>query len=222
MSELIGTLKKILIPFLKNDTMQTLSLQVVEELDAHYSAYTWPCSLLLSTFVTSQQLSNSRVLEMGSGTGLCSLVSSKYFENCQMIATDYVVNSLKKIQQSATLNKIQVITRLLDWQEPETWLDLLHEYPEGFDILLGADIFYEPSHFPDTLALISFLLHHSKPGAVCWLAYQERSAKRTITSDLEKWNLIARPLRLDERVKEQISDVSGSLNSIFLIELRAG
>lgn len=100
-----------------------------------------------------------RVLELGAGTGLVSLVVGKLFESLTdkpsitIVATDYYPSVLTNLESnvrsnfpSEASNHIHISTHPLDWSsffdEPN------HEHPldEPFDIILGADIIYEDQH----------------------------------------------------------------------------
>jgi predicted nicotinamide N-methyase len=105
-----------------------------------------------------------RVLELGAGTGLVSLVLGKLLEafpeastrHATILATDFQSTVLANLKQNVLSNfsvfpsspneitKVSVGTHFLDWS---TFAEE-GEYPFDmpFDLILGADIIYEPKH----------------------------------------------------------------------------
>ena len=97
-----------------------------------------------------------RVLEMGAGTGLLSLVAVKLLERVdaneehRVFATDYhpsvlanlAINIQTNIGRDDECQGARLTQHFLDWTTPT------HEWPfdEPFDIILGGDVVYEEPH----------------------------------------------------------------------------
>ena len=90
-----------------------------------------------------------------------------------------------------------------------------------FDLILGSDIFYDPSVFEDILVSVSFILEGS-PEARFIFTYQERSADWSIEPLLRKWNLICSPINIENLGKKsgvELHDLLGS-HTIHLLEIK--
>ncbi|KAJ3789467.1 hypothetical protein GGU10DRAFT_384123 [Lentinula aff. detonsa] len=106
-----------------------------------------------------------RVLELGAGTGLVSLVAGKVAmlnysgRQVDIIATDYypsVLDNLKaniEANFSSSISSLNITSRFLDWSSfssfditPDADASLPPNNIGTFDLILGADIIYEPLH----------------------------------------------------------------------------
>ena len=90
-----------------------------------------------------------RVLEIGSGTGLVGLIAATVLASLDRDATvtlsDFDDAVLKNLERNVTLNEActqstAVSIRHLDWSNPPS------ELHEAFDLVLAADVLYEPAH----------------------------------------------------------------------------
>ncbi|KDQ62940.1 hypothetical protein JAAARDRAFT_28910 [Jaapia argillacea MUCL 33604] len=144
-----------------------------------------------------------RVLELGAGTGLLSIVAAKLLDLSSqhpssnkpeptIVATDYHPDVLSNLVNNVTTNSppttsspVQVTA--LDWQHPAYSSPL----DEPFDIILAADVIYHPSHASWIKTCVEHLLvrlsPHSVPssfstkyrgGGVFWLTVPVRSTGR--------------------------------------------
>ncbi|KAI2777987.1 putative methyltransferase-domain-containing protein [Daldinia loculata] len=91
--------------------------------------------------------SSPRIIELGAGTGLVSLVLAKALphfgvSDATLIATDYHPAVLKNLQSNVKLSRVNVETCFLDWSAPilEAPLDL------SADMLVATDVIYAPEH----------------------------------------------------------------------------
>jgi predicted nicotinamide N-methyase len=151
-------------------------------------AQTWGGSCVLSDLIaqdpesfglTAAQLNARdsdvfRILELGAGTGLvsltvCSIIQQLKLPNNQrveVVATDYYPRVLENLHnniefnfpQSGSSSNMSIVAHPLDWSTfvPEGTHDGLFEKP--FDLILGADIIYEPEHAPWIKACLLHLL----------------------------------------------------------------
>ncbi|KAF9650468.1 S-adenosyl-L-methionine-dependent methyltransferase [Thelephora ganbajun] len=89
-----------------------------------------------------------RILELGAGTGLLSIVASKFLPAAEIIATDYHPDVLANLRLNVTANvsgknQSPISVHALDWSNPPTE-DPFSE--ESFDMILAADVIYHPDH----------------------------------------------------------------------------
>ncbi|KAI0847208.1 putative methyltransferase-domain-containing protein [Daldinia vernicosa] len=91
--------------------------------------------------------SSPRIIELGAGTGLVSLVLAKALphfgvSDATLIATDYHPAVLENLQSNVKLSRVGVETCFLDWSAPilEAPLDL------SADMLVATDVIYAPEH----------------------------------------------------------------------------
>jgi protein-lysine N-methyltransferase EEF2KMT len=96
-----------------------------------------------------------RVLELGAGTGLLSLVAAKLLAQsthpAHVAATDYHPSVLANLQANVTTNfpfpssshHTPVLVHPLDWQHPQYGEPPLDA---RFDVVLAADVIYHPEH----------------------------------------------------------------------------
>lgn len=117
-----------------------------------------------------------RILELGAGTGLLSIVTAKLFHpqhaprtrSATIIATDFHSSVLANLQSNVDTNFgcsssppcVSVLP--LDWEHP-SYEGLLADH---FDIILAADVIYHPQHAQWIQKCVQKLL---KPHGVFWL-----------------------------------------------------
>ena len=116
-----------------------------------YWAELWPSAVALARCVSNEDLFGKRVIELGCGLGLPSVVALAC--GAEVTATDHYRAALDFTRYNARANLgLGPEVRLLDWQAPE---------PEGlgpFDLVLAADVLYEPRNVSALAALIPTLL----------------------------------------------------------------
>jgi predicted nicotinamide N-methyase len=100
-----------------------------------YWAELWPSGIALATLLAEETLPlrNVRVLELGCGLGLPSIVAAQL--GAHVTATDYYPEALDLLGINAALNGVSVRTREVDWRTPP---DL-----GRFDVVMAADVLYE-------------------------------------------------------------------------------
>lgn len=141
-------------------------------LHLHTKADSTRCDLWATTWVTSRVLSEllscrsarshlaeAAVVEIGSGSALCSMVAAS--QGARATATDSSSLSLTLAQESAELNRIaqdRFTTALLDWHSEAL------PYPrQSVDVLIGSDVLFVQMNAP---AIANVIAHSLKGGGL--------------------------------------------------------
>jgi predicted nicotinamide N-methyase len=127
-----------------------------------YWADLWPSGIALARTLSGRSLRRARVLELGCGLGLPSLVAAR--AGGRVLATDWSAAALGLLRSNAAANGVSLQTAHVDWAHPE---ELLADAP--FDLVLAADVLYERRNVALLLSLLPRL------GAEVWLADPRRS-----------------------------------------------
>ena len=110
----------------------------------------WPASRILAARVERLALAGKRVLEVGCGIALSSIVLHRH--GVDITATDYHPLAKEFLDKNVLANKLPPIKFLTgNW---ETENPLLGE----FDLIIGSDVLYEPAHVEQ---LSGFIDRHS-------------------------------------------------------------
>lgn len=113
----------------------------------------WPSGEVLAKLMASYDIDSRRVLEMGCGIGLASLVLNE--READISATDIHPRAGDFLQHNTQLNNGKHIPFFRT-----SWIDNQIESHGIFDLLIGSDLLYEPDH-PRDLAL--FVKKYAKP-----------------------------------------------------------
>lgn len=112
----------------------------------------WQSSEVLAHLMSDFDIAGKRILEIGCGIGLPSLVLNHRLAD--ITATDYHPEVERFLNENTRINKdTQIPFVRTGWADDKTELGL-------FDLLLGSDILYEQEH-PELLA--EFIDLHAKP-----------------------------------------------------------
>ncbi|MFT6029746.1 MAG: putative nicotinamide N-methyase, partial [Oleiphilaceae bacterium] len=112
----------------------------------------WDSGKILALVMESYEISGKRILEIGCGMALASLLLNSRHAN--ITATDYHPEAGNFLAENVRLNQGQSIPFLrTGWQNKEDGLG-------KFDLLIGADILYERGHIE---LLSEFIERHSNP-----------------------------------------------------------
>ncbi len=98
----------------------------------------WPSSLVLAHFISDYNTQSKRILEVGCGMALSSLLLNK--QHADITATDYHPEANKFLKRNALLNQDSAIAfEQVNWADPGDKLGL-------FDLIIGSDLLYEDNH----------------------------------------------------------------------------
>lgn len=131
-----------------------------------YWAELWPSALALAAELEADDLGGARILELGCGVGLPSVVAA--LRGAEVVATDWYDDALGFVRANARAAGADVATRLLDWNAPPG--DLVAP-GAARDLVIGADLLYEERNGPALAALLPRIL---KPGASALIADPRR------------------------------------------------
>jgi predicted nicotinamide N-methyase len=112
-----------------------------------YWAELWPTGVALAETVAELDLRGSRVVELGCGLALPSIVAA--LAGADALAIDWAPEALTLARANAARNGVTIQTLELDWAEPEP---LVERAP--FDLILCADVLYEPRNVDALVALL--------------------------------------------------------------------
>lgn len=114
----------------------------------------WPAGIALAEAMSRFPIAGRRILEVGCGTGLSSLVLRK--RGADITASDHHPLAGEFLNANAELNGLPPLNfQQAQWQGPNPHLG-------RFDLIIGSDVLYERDH-PALLA--GFLAVHAKTNA---------------------------------------------------------
>jgi predicted nicotinamide N-methyase len=119
-----------------------------------YWAELWPAATAVVEALP-ERLDGVRVLELGCGLGVPSLVAAAH--GAQVTAVDWAAEAVRLLRRNAQRNGLALVAKTHDWRQP---LD------ETFDLALAADVLYERRNVEPVLAL----LREAAPEALVGLA----------------------------------------------------
>jgi predicted nicotinamide N-methyase len=133
----------------------------------------WPSSLVLAHFVLDYDTSAKRILEVGCGMGLSSLLLNK--QHNDITATDYHPEAQHFLQRNTLLNEDQsIVFERADWATQKDTLGL-------FDLIIGSDLLYEDEHIA---LLANFIEAHSKPACEVIIVDPGRGRKNKLSAKM--------------------------------------
>ncbi len=98
----------------------------------------WPSTLALAKFMSNFDINNKRILEVGCGIGLASLLLNHMKANIS--ATDIHPCAIDFLRENSALNNDRIIPfERMDWDKANKKLG-------KFDVIIGSDLLYEQNH----------------------------------------------------------------------------
>lgn len=114
----------------------------------------WPSGRVLAEAMSTFDIAGKRILELGCGLGLSSLVLAH--RRADVVASDHHPLAESFLAYNAGLNDLPAVTyRDLPWAIPDTTLG-------SFDLIIGSDILYERDHATQIAAMMQ---RHARPDA---------------------------------------------------------
>ncbi len=140
----------------------------------------WPSSLVLAHYICDYETGSKRVLEVGCGMALSSLLLNK--QNADITATDYHPEVQTFLQRNARLNEDRAIAfEQVDWTRKNDNLGF-------FDLIIGSDLLYEDNHIE---SLANFIQEHSKPVCEVIIVDPGRGRKNKLSTRMTAFGFTA-------------------------------
>jgi len=157
-------------------------------------AQVWPSAQALAAFILDHPeiIENKKVLELGAGLGLPSIVAARWAAS--VVCSDHEPAAIEYAALSARYHQLKnVSTRLLDWTHFPADLDI--------DVLLLSDINYEPASFELQQELILSLL---KKNIIILLTTPQRLMAKSFVTPLMKYCRYQEEINIRHTEKEVI------------------
>jgi predicted nicotinamide N-methyase len=106
-----------------------------------YWAELWPAGLALARALPAQ-LAGSRVVELGCGLGVPSLVAAA--RGAEVTAIDWAEEAVGLLRANASRNGLRLTAKQADWRS----------FAGAFDLVLAADVLYEARNVAPLLELL--------------------------------------------------------------------
>ena len=136
----------------------------------------WPSSLVLAHYMDEYETHKKRILEIGCGMALSSLLLNK--KHVDITATDYHPEVATFLTRNTLLNNDQKIDfERVDWADKNDQLGL-------FDVIIGSDLLYEDQHIA---LLANFIEKHANTHCEVILVDPGRGRKNKITKAMTEF-----------------------------------
>jgi predicted nicotinamide N-methyase len=133
----------------------------------------WPSSLVLAHHMFHYEIGSKRILEIGCGTALSSLLLNKH--RADITATDYHPEVERFLNRNSTLNgDSQIPFERTGWADNDDSLG-------RFDVIIGSDLLYEEEHIE---LLAGFIQEHSRPACEVIIVDPGRGRKNKFAKKL--------------------------------------
>lgn len=134
----------------------------------------WPSGIVLANYICQFDTRSKRILEIGCGTALTSLLLNKRQDD--ITATDYHPEAGKFLDRNTDLNRDDKISFVrADWSGEDTELGL-------FDLIIGSDLLYEDEH----VELVgNFINKHARQECEVVIVDPGRGRKNKLTKKME-------------------------------------
>ena len=140
----------------------------------------WPSGLVLAHYMNHYDIGLRRVLEIGCGTALSSLLLNK--RGVDITATDYHPEAENFLNRNTELNGDKLIPF-----ERTGWADN-NDTLGRFDLIIGSDLMYEDEHIE---LLTEFIRKHSNPICEVIIVDPGRGRKNKLAKRLFEFGYIS-------------------------------
>lgn len=139
----------------------------------------WPGARLLNEYLSNNGdlLQGCSAIELGSGVGVTGILCSRFCN--EVVLTDHNDEVLKILKKNIDLHESSesaLSAMKLEWGNTDHFNQILQKHPEGFDLVLGADICFQQNSVPLLFDTVKELLfQRGKDRCKFILAYVSRS-----------------------------------------------
>jgi predicted nicotinamide N-methyase len=144
-----------------------------------YWAVLWRSGLALARELAEQPLDGMRVVELGCGLGVPSLVAAR--GGAEVLATDEDPEALELLERNAAENGLRLETARVEWSAPGEL--------GRFDLALAADVLYERASVAPLLKLLPRVAKEvwlADPGRATAGAFLEQARRRWTVTTTER------------------------------------
>lgn len=139
----------------------------------------WPSSLVLAHYILDYDTTAKRILEIGCGTALSSLLLNR--KHADITATDHHPETAAFLNRNTQLNGDRPIPfERTGWADDNDSLGL-------FDLIIGSDLLYEDEHIE---LLAGFIRSHSNPKCEIVIVDPGRGRKNKLAKRLLEFGYI--------------------------------
>ncbi|KAN0015889.1 hypothetical protein ACTFIU_005838 [Dictyostelium citrinum] len=173
----------------------------------------WPASRILSLYISKfkEEFIGKDIVELGSGVGLCGLVSSKYsnftlFSDGDEKSLPLLRDNVKSNSSLFNNNDDRISIERLYWGNNQPTLDhFIQQYSTkyNFDTIIGSDLIYVDASIEPLFFTVDSILKTNKTGGkgIFYLSFLDRKNHfPTLKSVSEKYNFTMEIIELNKFV----------------------
>ncbi len=139
----------------------------------------WPSSVVLAHHMHKYDTADKRILEVGCGIGLTSLLLNK--NNADITATDHHPAANEFLKRNIELNSASpIVFSRLDWADEQDDLGL-------FDVIVGSDLLYEDYNIN---LLANFINRHASQKCEVIIVDPGRGKKNKLAREMRKFGFL--------------------------------
>ncbi|WP_201617924.1 class I SAM-dependent methyltransferase [Psychrobacter urativorans] len=147
----------------------------------------WPSSLVLANHMLNYNITGKRILEVGCGMALSSLLLNH--RQADITATDYHPTVEYFLDRNTLLNKDKEIAfERLDWAQDNSDLG-------RFDMIIGSDLLYEDQH---VAILAAFIERHANPHCEVIVVDPGRGRKNKLTAKMAEFGFSSHHIKPED------------------------
>ncbi len=144
----------------------------------------WPSSIVLANYMLNYQTDDKRILEIGCGMALSSLLLNE--QQADITATDYHPEVELFLNRNTELNNGKAISfERVDWADDNSNLG-------NFDLIIGSDLLYEDQHIQ---LLADFIDNHANADCEVVLVDPDRGRKNKLSNKMREYGFTADHIR---------------------------
>lgn len=139
----------------------------------------WPSSLVLAEVMATKKVKSLKILEIGCGLALSSIILS--LRGADITATDNHPSVPSFLEENIRINQCKPISFIqADWEN-------IHEDPlnEKYDLIIGSDVLYLPEHISK---LSKFINQYSNPKCEVIIVDPNRGNQSLFKRDMKKFD----------------------------------